>query len=136
MKDIMTDLPFNVSARHLQSEYGVAGDYSLNIELITQVAANLTAGFKGNEQDELTRRDAFVFFSECYLGAKIDDKSVHMTTLITTGGSGQNLATMLSKALMRCPSLVPIFATAMSVAMENISKMPPPQQTPPSEPNQ
>lgn len=121
MKDIMKDLPFNVSARHLQSEYGVAGDYSPNIELITQVAANLTAGFKGNDQDELTKRDAFVFFSECYLGAKIDDKSVHMTTLITTGGSGQNLATMLSKALMRCPSLVPIFATAMSVAMQNLA---------------
>ncbi len=125
-------LPPNASARQMQSEMGVTGEYSPNLEVTTEAMKILCDNFR-KPTGSKAERDCFILITDCHLGARIDTGEDHRSTLISAAGYQHDQIAMITKAMVRCPDLI----ATMSCAIANaIMALKPGQQQPVQDPGE
>lgn len=128
----ITDLRPEFSGRRMQSEMGLIGDFSPNLEVIKN-AVDVLANFD-HTHETITDEDCFILMSDVFLGYKIDGSDRSMTTYTYTRGCHNDMTALLTKFMVRNRDLIPVFQDAMLDAMNIINKPPDHETSLPQEP--
>lgn len=104
---------FYLSVKRLQSEAGVVGDCSPNLEMASKTAIDFFDAFE-HDHTKLTKEDAFFFLSDVHLGRTIrNENEVVFNTYLSHKGCDADLVRMFTKFLTHHPRFINTFSQAI-----------------------
>lgn len=103
------------SIKMMQSEAGVIGEASNNIEMVGRIIVELSDRFD-HTHGTVTGSDTFLFVSELHLGNRIDNGHEVLQGYMARKGCNENIVSILSKAIIRDWRLFDLMQQALLVA--------------------
>ncbi len=120
---------FYDSHKKQQSELGVTGECSPNMDLCRDVAMKLIEEFDHNH-DTVTKEDCFLFIADTHLGDRVDQTQSGMSTYLAKKGCDVDHVRMLSKFLENHPRMIHIFAQSIQMAVLELHQQNPDPHAP------
>lgn len=117
--DMNGDLPFDISAKRMQSELGATGDYSPNIEFVIKSFKEMHDNFE-HVHGTITNNDAFLAVSKSRVGTDITKTDNIYATMMAVRGCYNDMEDMFVTLLCRKPQYIQIFQRAMARAIHNL----------------
>lgn len=115
-----------MSAKKVQSELGLVGDVSPNLEIMYNASTSLHDNFD-KEKNENAKHDALLFIGQAYAGlpvnAKPDEHGMAVNAFIT--GTGNDLLKMLIEVMGHDEKLLALLSKAVVGALLRLKTMSP-----------
>lgn len=121
--DMNGDLPFDISAKRMQSELGATGEYSSNIEFVIKSFKEMYDNFE-HVHGTITNNDAFLAVSNVLVGTDFNKTENIYATLMAVRGCYQDIEDLFVTMLCRKPQYIQVFQRATARAMNNLHSGP------------